>query len=308
MESERRSYLELHLAVLLFGFTAILGDLIQLPALVLVWWRVFLTSVSLLALVRVRQLFRHIPSGVLLRFMGIGLLVAFQWLTFFGAIKLSNASTTLVAMATASFFTAVLEPLILRKKLKGHELFLGVLIIPGMALIVDGLDISMLGGLALGILSALISAFFTTLNKKNIGKLDEISITFLELGSAWLFVSIILAGQMALGEVLEGEFLPPRPVDWVYLLVLSLICTTLAYVLALRSLQHLSAFASNLTINLEPVYGIALAWLLLNEQEELSAQFYWGVVIILVAVFCYPFLRRRALRKKERPARVGTGL
>ena len=300
MKPERRSYLELHIAVLLFGFTAILGDLIQLPALVIVWWRVLLTSLSLLLLIRVGRLFRGIPPATLLRFMGIGVLVGLHWLTFFGAIKLSNASTTLVAMATASFFTAVLEPLLLGQRMKGYELFLGLLIIPGMALIVDGLDASMLGGLALGMMSALLAALFATLNKKNIGQLDEMSITFLELGSAWLVVSILLAGQLLTASMPVQEVLPARVEDWGYLLVLSILCTTLAYVLALRSLRHLSAFASNLTINLEPVYGIALAWLILHEHEELSSRFYWGVVVILAAVFSYPFLKKMA-KKRSRP-------
>ena len=290
MKATNRAYLELHIAVFLFGFTAILGDLIQLSALALVWWRVLFTSVSLLFLIKARVLFRELPRRTLLAFMGIGILVAWHWLCFYGAIKWSNASIALVAMATTSFFTSLLEPLIMRQRLKWYELALGVFIIPGMLLIVNGIKMAMLDGLYLGLGAALLAALFATLNKKLIGQSSALNITFLELGSAWLFLSLVLPVYAALG--FEALQFMPSISDVAYLLVLSLMCTTLAYVLALRALRHLSAFASNLAINLEPVYGIVLAWLILREDKELHPNFYWGVVIIVVAVFCYPLLRK----------------
>lgn len=293
---ERRSYLELHLAVLLFGFTAILGDQIQLAALLIVWWRVLITSLSLAPIVRPRQLLRKLAPAVSWRFAGIGLIVALHWLTFFGAAKLANASVCLVAMATTSFFSAILEPLIVRRPFYWYELGLGLVIIPGMALIVNSLDFSMIPGVISGLASALLAALFSTLNKRYIGHTDPIRITFLELSSAWGFLSLVILGMLLLGQDF-GAFLPPRPLDWLYLFILALLCTSLAYVLAMRALRHLSAFASNLTINLEPVYGIALAWVLLRENEELGPNFYWGVLIILLAVFSYPVVRR-ILRKR----------
>ncbi|MEN0002562.1 MAG: EamA family transporter [Bacteroidota bacterium] len=291
MTPVQKAYVELHIAVLLFGFTAILGDLIDLSAVTLVWWRVLITSVSLLFLIRVAKLFRTLPRKTILQFMGIGVLVAVHWIAFYGAIKLANASIAVVCMATTSFFTALLEPLIMRQRIKGFELVLGLLVIPGMAMIVNSTSPSMLTGIWVGLLSAFLAALFATLNKRMVGKSDEMSITFLELGSAWLFISLILPFYFWSSE----ETIPfwPSSTDWMYLMVLSLLCTTLAYVLALRSLRHLSAFASNLAINLEPVYGIILAWLILNENEELTGNFYWGVVIILLAVFSYPLLRKR---------------
>ena len=293
---ERRSYLELHVAVLLFGFTAILGDLIQLAALLIVWWRVLITSFSLAPIARPRQLFRQLELRVLWRFAGIGVLVALHWLTFFGAAKLANASVCLVAMATTSFFAAILEPFIVKRPFYWYELALGLLIIPGMALIVNSLDFSMIPGVISGLVSAFLASLFSTLNKKYIRHTDPLRITFLELSSAWGFLSIVLMGMLLLGRDF-GNFLPPRPLDWLFLGILALLCTSLAYVLAMRALRHLSAFASNLTINLEPVYGIALAWVLLKENEELGPNFYWGVVIILVAVFSYPLLRRYLRRR-----------
>ncbi|MCB0566894.1 MAG: EamA family transporter [Phaeodactylibacter sp.] len=295
MDNEKRAYLELHIAVFLFGFTAILGDLIQLSALAIVWWRVFITSISLLFLIRGGKALRRLSWQTIVQFMGIGMLVALHWLAFYGAIKLANASITLICMATASFFTSFLEPLIMRQRVRWYEILLGMAIIPGMALIVSSTDPSMNIGILVGLSAALMAALFATLNKKLIGKADEMSITFLELGSAWLFLSAVLPVYISQSEA-PVQLLPSR-IDWFYLIILSLLCTTLAYVLALRSLRYLSAFASNLAVNLEPVYGIALAWFILKDHKELSPGFYWGVLIILAAVFSYPLVRRRFGKK-----------
>lgn len=284
-KSEKRAYLELHLAVMLWGFTAILGDLIQLSALVLVWWRVLITSLSLIFFVRVGHLIRDIGWAQLLRFAGIGVLTGLHWICFYGAIKLANASVALICMATTSFFTSLLEPFIMRQPVRWLDILLGLLIIPGMALVVSGTAESMNIGIVVGLVSAFLAATFGTLNKKYIGKSDPLRITFLELSSAWLFLSLLL-------PFVEVEVFWPSLRDWGYLLVLALLCTTFAYALALRALYHLSAFTANLTINLEPVYGIALAWVILNDQQELGPYFYIGVLIIMLVVFSYPLLRR----------------
>lgn len=295
----QRSYAELHLAVFLFGFTAILGDLISLPALSLVWWRVFFTSLSFLFIIPVFRLFRTTDRRTLLKFMGIGVLVAMHWLCFFGAIKLSNPSIVLVCMATTSFFTSLVEPIFSKKRIKTYEIILGLLIVPGMILIVNGAEVGMLLGIGVGLIAALLAALFATLNKLLVGTLEEKSVSFLELGSAWLFLSIVLPIYFLFSE--DGGSLQfwPQGLDWFYLLVLALLCTTLAYVLALRSLRHLTAFASNLTVNLEPVYGIILAYFLLNDRQELDPRFYWGALVILLAVFSYPLLRRWHKRRNH---------
>lgn len=295
MDNVKRAYLELHVAVFLFGFTAILGDLIQLSALVIVWWRVLITSISMLFLIRVGKLFRTLPLKSILQFMGVGVLVAIHWVAFYGAIKLSNASITLICMATTSFFTSLVEPLIMKQRVRWYEIALGLLIIPGMALIVQTTDASMNYGILMGLLAAFTAALFATFNKRLIGQSDELNITFLELGSAWLVLSLVLPYYLYQNQ--GSIIFMPSKADWLYLIVLALLCTTLAYVLALRALRHLSAFAANLTVNLEPVYGIALAWLILSENEELTPSFYWGVFIILLAVFSYPLLKR-IMRKR----------
>lgn len=290
MNPTQRAYLELHIAVLLFGITAILGDLISLPATVLVWWRVLITSISLFFLIRLGRGLKDIPRALVLQYMGIGVLVALHWITFFGSVKFSNASICLVCLATTSLFTSFLEPLILKQPFKFYELILGLLIIPGMALVVNSTEWAMLTGILMGLASAFLAALFSILNKKLVDKAEPMRITFLELGSAWLFISLLFPFYFF--RFPETTFWP-QGMDWIYLLVLALLCTTLAYVLTLRALKYISAFASNLTINLEPVYGIILAWLVLQENKELSPGFYLGCGMILLAVFSYPFIRRR---------------
>jgi drug/metabolite transporter (DMT)-like permease len=293
MNPVNRAYLELHIAVFLFGFTAILGDLIELSAMVMVWWRMMLTSFSLIFIIRYRSLWQQMPRKLILTFMGIGVIVALHWICFFGSIKLANASIGVICMATTTFFTSLIEPLFLKQRVKPYEIALGLLVIPGMALVVGNVELSMLTGIGVGLLSALLASLFAVMNKKMIERAHPLNITLLELGSGWLFISLLL--PFFLNAENAGPFLPSLS-DWAYLAVLAFLCTTLAYVLALRSLRHLSAFASNLSINLEPVYGIVLAWLILNENKELSPGFYWGVLLIILAVFSYPLIKRRIAR------------
>ncbi len=294
MNPTSRAYLELHFATVLFGFTAVLGKLIQLDATVLVWWRVLFTSVSLLFLIKVGKLFRELPLKTILQFVGIGILVALHWITFFLSIHLANASICLVALATGAIFTAFLEPMLMNQKIKWYEIALGLLIVPGLMMIVDSTELSMQLGLWIGLLSAFFMSLFGTLNKKYIHKTEPLNITFLELGSSFLFISLIL--PFYFGTV-EGLKFWPTGKDLIYLIILSLLCTTLGYVLALRALKYISAFAANLTVNLEPVYGILLAIVILKENQELSAGFYWGVLLILGVVFSYPYLKKVFERK-----------
>lgn len=278
--SERQAYLELHIAVFLWGFTAVLGDLIQLSALTLVWWRVLLTSLSLIFFVRIGKIVREVGLRRFLLLGSIGVVVALHWVSFYGAIKLANASIALVCMATTSLFSSLFEPLIVGRRFNWHELLLGVFILPGIWLIVDGVDAHMNVGILVGLASAALVSIFTSLNKKYIGSSDPLRITFIELSAATLFLTPFLYS-------LGGELFWPSATDWGYLLVLALFCTTLTFFLSLRALHELSAFASNLTVNLEPVYGIFLAYFLLDDAQELSPNFYWGTLLILLAVFGY---------------------
>ncbi len=297
MDKIKGAYLELHIAVLLYGFTAILGDLIQLSAVMIVWWRVLITCISLLYFIRFGKKLRSIPRDKIFKFLGVGILVALHWITFYGAIKLSNASVALICFASTSLFTSFLEPAILGRSIEKLQVIMGMMIIPGMWLIVNTVDTAMMNGIYVGILSALLAAIFSTLNKKLIDDADSYSITFLELGSACIFISILI--PILLWNGTEIQFMPVG-MDWPYLIILALLCTTLAYILSLRALKHVSAFVANLTINLEPVYGILLAIILLNDHKELSPRFYLGVVLIGAIVFSYPLIKKK-ISKEEIP-------
>ena len=284
-----KAYVSLHVAVLLFGFTAILGALIQITALELVWWRVLLTALSLAFIGQGMRAVLKMPWRDRFLFLGVGVIVALHWLCFYGAIKLANASIALICMATTSFFTALIEPVILKSRFRRRDIFLSLLVVPGMALVVENVEVSMLTGVAVGLLSALMASLFASLNKKYIDKAHTYTITFIEMSGSWLFLSLLVPILMVM-DVFALQW--PSPSDWFYLIILALLCTTLAFILALNSLRHLSAFASNLVINLEPVYGILLAMLILKEHHDLTAGFYWGVAIILAVVIAYPFLSR----------------
>jgi drug/metabolite transporter (DMT)-like permease len=290
MDTTKRAYLELHIAVLLFGFTAILGNLIQLSAVVLVWWRVLLASLVFLIFTKAASQIRLIPRRFFWKFVGIGFLVTLHWLAFYGSIKLANASVTLICMATTSFQSALLEPLIMRQPIKWYEVGIGIIIVPAMMFIANDLPSNMTAGLIAGILASVLAVTFSILNKKYIHEAAPLSISLLELGSSCLFLTLFLPVYFYFDKT---AVLMPSPTDWIYLLVLAVLCTNIGYLLGTRSLKHLSAFASNLTLNLEPIYGIILAVLILKENKELPPSFYIGSATILIAVLIYPFLKKR---------------
>lgn len=291
MSDKLRAYLSLHFCVFIWGFTAILGKLISLQALPLVWWRVLLCCVALLLLLPFRQI-TGLPRPLFGRLFGIGVLVGIHWLCFYGAIKIANASVAVASMATTSFFSALAEPLLLRQKIKWYELALGILILPGMALVVGNIDWTMRIGFAVGILGAFLAAVFTTLNKKTVEQHAPrpLVMTFVEL-----FAGVVVTSLALPFVLLQSPEMAVQPVawDWLWLLLLSLVCTLLPTYLTLQAMRHISAFAINLTINLEPVYGVALAALLFHEHKDLSEGFYLGVSIIVVAVFGHPFLKKK---------------
>lgn len=292
LTQNQTAYIQIHIAVILFGFTAILGDLIQLPAVVLVWWRVLITSVSLLFFIKFGKSLIQIPKKQIRTYIIIGILIGLHWICFYGAIKLSNASIALVCMSTTSLFTSLIEPIFFRTKVNKLELILAASVIPGMLLIVNNINTTYINGVWVGLAAALLAAIFSSLNKVNIKGADPYSISFIELSSAWMMISLLL-GIMWIFGYQADTFLPPNTSDWVYLIILALLCTTLAQVLTLKSLHHLSAFAVNLVINLEPVYGILMAIFILNDHKELSPLFYLGGGIILLSVMLYPYLHKK---------------
>jgi drug/metabolite transporter (DMT)-like permease len=290
----QKAYLQLHTSVFLWGFTAILGELISIKATPLVWYRIVITCCSLLVIPGLLKKAKAIPQQEVVRIAGIGCLVALHWVCFYSSIKVSNVSVALSCLATTSFFTAILEPIIRRKKHDLRELLLGMMVIPGIYLIYYFTE-NYTEGIILGILAALFSGLFTILNKQIIGKYEPRSFTFVELGSGLLFLTLLMPLYL---WFFPDTILIPTGKDWLYLFTLSVGCTALPYVLALRALNHLSAFAAVFTVNLEPVYGIIMAVIFFNENEKINNFFYLGTLIILASVFLHPLLK-----KKELPAR-----
>jgi len=292
MSEVRKAQLQIHFCVLLWGFTAIFGRLITLPALALVLWRMLIV-VAVLALVpRVWRSLRAMPARLIAAYAGIGILVALHWLTFYAAIKLANASVGATCMAVGPVFLAIVEPLIARSRFDPRELVLGILVIPGVALVAGGVPQAMQVGLVVGVVSALLVALFSALNKRLVEHADPLTVTGIELAAG-----VVLLAALAPLLPHDGPMLPlPDVHDAVLLLALALGCTLLPYSLALHALRHLSAYSVQLATNLEPVYAIVLAIPLLGEQRELALSFYAGVAIILLSVLAHPLLVRRARR------------
>lgn len=288
-----KAHWQIHVCVLLWGFTAILGKLITLPALPLVWWRMLLVAAVLMLVPRVWRGLRAMPPRLLLAYTGVGALVALHWLTFYGAVKLANASVAATCMALATVFVALIEPLVARSRFSWRELALGVAVLPGVALVVGGIPDGMRIGVAVGALSAVLVACFGSLNKRLVERADPLTVTALELGAGTLTLTLLAPLMPLLFPAFAGSLLVlPGLQDGGYLLLLAFACTLFPFALSLVALRHMSAFAAQLAVNLEPVYAIALAILLLGEQHELSARFYVGVAIILTAVLLYPLLAR----------------
>ena len=305
MTDRNKAFLQIHFCVLLWGFTAIFGKLISLPALPLVWWRMLIV-VAVLALVpRVWRGLRAMPLRLMLSYAGIGVLVALHWLTFYGSIKLSNASVGATCIALATVFTALVEPWLARTRFSRRELALGIAVLPGVALVVGGVPAGMRLGIVVGALSALLVAIFSSLNKRLVEHADPLTVTALELGAGALALTLLAPLMPTIFPAFAGELLVrPDTRDAMYLLALALVCTLLPFALSLVALRHMSAFAAQLAVNLEPVYAIILAIVLLNEQRELTPQFYLGVAIILAAVFVHPLLGKP--RRLAHPEVLGT--
>lgn len=309
MEKEQKiAYLEIHIAVILFGITAILGKLIPVKAEVLVWHRLWISCIGLLLIPRTIRGLKKIERKKIGVFVIIGSITGLHWLTFYSSIKAADsASITLSCLATTTLFTSFLEPIITKSKIKTTEVVLGIFVILGIILIA-GVGKDYFKAIYLGLISAFLASLFSSLNKKHLNQNPPLSVSFIELISAFviLFIYIIFQNKQFSFQVFSLNIDPSVKYNsllgleihpFVYLLVLGLLCTTLAYVLALKALKHISAFSANLAVNLEPIYGIILAVLLFPESEKLGWQFYLGTTIVLMSVFLHPMLLRRERKK-----------
>lgn len=285
----RRALWQLHACVLLWGFTAILGKIITLPAMALVIWRMLLVIACLALWPRVWRGLVAMPASLRRTYAALGCVIALHWLSFYGSIKLANASVAVACLALGSVSAAIIEPLVFQRRHKLSELALGILAIPGVVLLIGGVPLNMQLGVLVGVISAVLTATFSVLSKKFVSDADTASITFVEMISGTLLL-IILAFFVS-DEPWFASL--PSTSDFGWLLALALFCTLLPFLLWLSALHHISAFTTQLTLNLEPVYAILLAAILFGEHRELTLSFYAGVVVILATLLIQPMMQRR---------------
>jgi drug/metabolite transporter (DMT)-like permease len=276
----KKAMLQLHTAVLLWGFTGVLGRAISLSAPVLVWYRMLLTALIMAVILTYRKQWVKIPGKDMKQLILIGGLMGLHWVAFYGSIKASNASIALVCLSTASVFTSLLDPLVNKSKYDYKEILLGLLALAGVYLIYSFQQLYA-WGILWGVIAAILSSVFTVLNKRIASKYPARTMVFYEMSTGWVLISILLPLQFIYDPV---TVMMPQGYDWLWLLILSLCCTVWAQSLALNALKHVSSFTATLSVNLEPVYGIILAIIFFNENQELNTGFYAGMGLICLSV------------------------
>jgi drug/metabolite transporter (DMT)-like permease len=286
----KKAFIQLHIAVLLAGLTGVLGKLISLNEGLLVWYRLLLTAPSLWLLALLRKQDVRIDKRDVWRIFGIGGIAALHWVAFYGSIKYSNVSVSLLCFSAIGFFTAIIEPLILRHRLDVVELLLGMLVIVGIFFIFQ-VDPHFKTGIIIGLVSALLGSLFPVLNKRILRRVSPENVTLYELSGGFLVLSALMPLYLWL---FPAPSLLPSWQDLGWLLILAWACTVLAFNLSMSALQKISAFTVNLSYNLEPVYGILLAFLLFREDKYLGRGFYVGFFLILLSIVLQTVrLRRR---------------
>lgn len=286
-----KSYLHLHLIVFIWGFTAVLGALISLDALPLVWFRMLFAVGFIAVYIYFKKISLRISKKVLLQFLFSGLIIALHWFTFFHAIKISNISITLACLSTGALFTSLLEPILYGKKIVRYEVFFGLLVVFGLYIIfkVEG---NYFLGIIIALTSAFLSALFAVINSKFVKEHDPTIISFYELSGGVIFFTFLLF----FNHSFSPTFFRLSAKDLIYLLILSSVCTSYAFIASTSVMKFLSPYTVMLTINLEPIYGIILAVLIFKDEERMSFEFYLGAFIILLTVLLNAILKSRKLK------------
>ncbi|UOB18282.1 DMT family transporter [Abyssalbus ytuae] len=293
LNDKLKNYLHLHFIIFIWGFTAILGALISVDAVSLVWYRILLAVIFLYAYIIIKKFSLHVPKQVLLGMVVTGIIIALHWITFFMAIKVSNVSVTLATISTAALFTSILEPIWYKRKMIWYEVMFGLIVVVGLYVIFD-VDKAYVTGIILALISAFLASVFSLINGKYVKKYRASVISFYELISGFIFITVyfLFTGQF------NARFFSLLPSDWLYLILLASVCTTYAFIAGVHVMKHLTPYTVMLTVNLEPVYGIILAFFILGDEEKMSPQFYFGALIILSVVIINGILKN-SLKKKS---------
>lgn len=285
----------LHLVVLIFGFTAIIGKFITVGSTILVWYRMLIAF----AVIGVYLLFTKsslkLKKNGTIKTLLTGVIIATHWIFFFEAIKQSTASVALAALSSASLFTSLLEPIFFKRKVQLYEILLGLVVIAGLYFIYEVNPKNGIG-ILLGVIAAFLASTFTVINGKLIQTYDSQKISLYELFGGFLAISIYL---LLSGFSNWQEFYLSTS-DLMWLLVLAIICTAFAFVMSVEVMKELTPFTVSLTINLEPVYGIIMAFLIFGEEEKMSTGFYIGTLLILTTIFVNVYLKRKRKLRLEK--------
>ncbi|WP_299214441.1 DMT family transporter [uncultured Aquimarina sp.] len=297
-----QNYLHFHFIVFVWGFTAILGELISIDALPLVWYRMLMASGFIYIYIYLRKISLNISTKLLATLCIAGAIIALHWITFFAAIKVSNVSITLAVLSTGAFFTSILEPIFYKRKLIWYEVVFGLMVICGLYIIfkVEG-DYFL--GIIYAICSAFLSSVFSLINGKIARQYTPSMISFYELLSGVGFVTIYLIGVSFFGNENDGfsvAFFQLSTSDWVYLVILASFCTAYAFIGSVQVMKYLSPYTVMLTINLEPIYGIVLAYLIFGDSEKMNPGFYYGALIILGTVVLNGIFKNIKKIKRQR--------
>ena len=282
------SLIHFHFIVFIFGFTAILGSLISISSLSLVWYRMLIAVICLLIILPLLKKKLIIPKSLFFKLLFCGILISLHWVFFFKAIKASNVSITLSILSLGAFMTSFLEPLFYKKKIIFYEVFLGLLVVLGTAIIFKT-QFKYIEGIIYSLISVIFSVLFTLINGKLVGQASSYTISLYELLGGFITLSFILI----LSNDFNTELFVLKNNDFLWLLILGTICTAYAFVVSVDVMKHLSPYSLMLSINMEPIYGILLASLFLNESKNMSYQFYIGFSFIFLAVILNGILKIR---------------
>lgn len=295
MSVKLRNYLHLHFIVFIWGFTAVLGKLITVEALPLVWYRMGIASLLILVFIGIRKYSLVVTNRNLVILTIAGAALALHWVTFFLAIKVANVSIALAMMSTGAFFTALLEPILYKRKIIWYELVFGLVVVLGLVLIFN-VESKYAYGMAIALLSAFMGVVFTLLNGKLVATQKSTIISFYELAIGAILISVYLGVQGGYTADLFRLSLN----DWFFIGILASICTAYAFIGGVHVMKYITPYTVVLTVNLEPVYGIILAFFILGEAEKMNPMFYLGALIILATVIANGVLKNRDRLKKQK--------
>jgi drug/metabolite transporter (DMT)-like permease len=282
------NYFHLHFIVFIWGFTAVLGDLISIEAVPLVWHRMLLGSLFVLIYIIYNKGMLKVSLRSLIKFAFVGLLIALHWLAFFSAVKVSNVSITLAMMSTGAFFASFLEPIFFKRKIIGYEVIFGLIVIIGLYIIFK-VESEYLSGILLALLASFLGTLFSIFNGMMIKSHNATVISFYELLFGVVFITIYILSI----DGFDNAFFNLSGSDWTYLIILASICTAYAFIASVHVMKWISPYTVMLTTNMEPVYGILLALLILGEKEYMSPTFYLGAIIILITVVLNGIIKTR---------------